>query len=319
VTAPSSARPAAAATAVAADKRLIDRAVVPGVIERVRDVVRHRELLLNLVRKELKVKYKNSSLGFLWSLANPALYLVVFYVVFQLILQSGIPSFPIYLLCGLLPWTFFATAVGGATASVVQNAPLVTKVSFPREILPLATIGAAFVHFLLQTLVLLVALIVFQHSPAWDYMPILIPAVIAMVLFASAVGIFLAAANVYLRDVQHLVELMLLAWFWMTPVVYTYRQVADRMGSWAFIYLLNPMTDVVISFQRALYNILTGPAGGSGGLSHSSGSGALPILPDEPVWWYLRNLGIVIVASSVLLVLALRFFGKCEGNFAEEI
>ena len=202
----------------------------------------------------------------------------------------------------------------------MANAPLVTKVSFPREILPLASVGAAFVHFLLQSCVLVAALVIFQHEPAWNYVPLLIPAIVAMVLFASALGIFLAASNVYLRDVQHLVELLLLAWFWMTPIVYTYRQVADRMGDWAFVYLLNPMTDVVITFQRALYNILVGPAtSGGGGLSKTGGSGPLPILPDESVWWYLRNLCAVIVVSSVLLVLALRFFVKCEGNFAEEI
>ena len=156
---------------------------------------------------------------------------------------------------------------------------------------------------------------IFQHEPAWNYVPLLIPAIVAMVLFASALGIFLAASNVYLRDVQHLVELLLLAWFWMTPIVYTYRQVADRMGDWAFVYLLNPMTDVVITFQRALYNILVGPAtSGGGGLSKTGGSGPLPILPDESVWWYLRNLASSLSSRACCSCSRSRFFVKCRGQ-----
>jgi ABC-2 type transport system permease protein len=289
----------------------VDRSVDAGVLERIRNVARHRELLLNLIRKELKVKYKNSTLGFVWSLANPALYLVVFYVVFELILKSGIPEFPIFLLCGLIPWTFFSAAVGGGTVSVVQNSSLVKKVAFPREILPLAAVGAAFVHFVLQMSVLVVALLAFRHAPAWEYVPLLVPAVLAMAIFAAAVGILLAAANVYLRDVEHLVELLLLGWFWMTPIVYGYRTVADRLGDWAFLYLLNPMADVVITFQRALYNILVGPP--------ANGKGPTAILPDESVWWYFRNLALTIVLSTVVLFIALRIFGRAEGNFAEEI
>ena len=106
---------------------------------------------MGLVRKELKVKYKDSSLGFFWSMLNPAMYLVVFYVVFQIILGSGIPFFAIYLLSGLLAWNLFSGSVTGATGSIVSNGSLVNKVYFPREILPLATVGANLVHFFLQT------------------------------------------------------------------------------------------------------------------------------------------------------------------------
>ena len=128
----------------------------------IRRIVAYRELLVGMTRKELKVKYKNSILGFAWSLLNPLLYLVVFYIAFVKILGSGVPAFPIYLLSGLLVWNLFSTGLGGATGSVVGNAGLVKKVWFPREILPLASIGSMLVHFFLQSLVLLTVIALVQ-------------------------------------------------------------------------------------------------------------------------------------------------------------
>src|SRR6476619_6337753 len=115
--------------------------------ERLVRIIQRRELLVGMVRNELKIKYKNSVLGFAWSLLNPLLYLVVFYIAFQKILQAGIPNFAIWLLSGLLVWNLFSTGLGGATGSVVGNSALVKKVSFPREILPLAAVGSTVVHF----------------------------------------------------------------------------------------------------------------------------------------------------------------------------
>src|SRR5215470_16715764 len=126
-----------------------------------------------MVRKELKVKYKNSVLGFAWSLLNPLLYLVVFYIAFEKILGSGVPSFPIYLLSGLLVWNLFSTGLAAATSSVVGNAGLVKKVSFPREILPLAAVGSTLVHFFLQSRVLFAVLALVQWDVAWAYIPML--------------------------------------------------------------------------------------------------------------------------------------------------
>jgi ABC-2 type transport system permease protein len=277
----------------------------PGPLRRAHDVWRYRELLGNLVRKELKVKYKNSALGFAWSLLNPALYLVVFYVVFEVILQSGIPDFAIFLLAGLLPWTLFSSSVGAATASIVGNAALVNKVWFPREILPLAAIGAAFVNYLLQTLVLAGALLVFQYAPSAEYSLLLVPALITLLVLLGALALALAAINVYVRDAQHLVELLLLAWFWFTPIIYPYRYVSDRLENWTGLFLLNPMVSIVISFQRAIYN-------------RTSGNGN-QILPDESVLWYLRNVGIVFAASILLLLFAFWLFGRLEDDFAEEL
>jgi ABC-2 type transport system permease protein len=274
-------------------------------------VWRYRELLVSLVRKELKIKYKNSALGFIWSLLNPALYLVVFYIVFQIFLKAGLPYFPIFLLAGLLPWNLFGTALGAGTVSISSNASLVTKVWFPREILPLAAIGAGLVHFMLQTMVLLAALLVFRYEPAYGYLPLIPLALFTLVLLVVALSIGLAAINVYARDTQHLLELALLAWFWMTPIVYPYRQVADRVGS---LFLLNPITPIVITFQRALYNRTESVTRSKAGVVTTH------VLPASANWlWYARNLGIVIAVSAVLLLGALAIFGRLEDNFAEEI
>ena len=275
-------------------------------------VWRYRELLAGLVRKELKVKYKNSALGFLWSLANPAMYLLVFYVVFQLVLENGIERFAIYLLAGLLVWNLFSASLASATSAIVANGPLVNKVWFPREILPLASVGANLVHFLLQSTVLVAALLILRHRPDWGFVWLLLPALAVLLLLASAFAVLLAAVNVYARDTQHLLELGLLAWFWMTPIVYPWFLTANQLterGAPATLTLLNPVTSIVLVFQRAIY----------GSVSSGEGDALVRMLPDEGALWYLRNLGIVGVASAALLVLALHVFGRLEGSFAEEL
>jgi ABC-2 type transport system permease protein len=274
-------------------------------------IYQYRELLVGLVRKELKVKYKNSALGAVWSMLNPALYLVVFYVVFQIFLKSGIPKFAIFLLSGLLVWNFFSTALMGATTSVVANAALVKKVSFPREVLPLAPVGAAIVHFFLQGIVLALALALFRYEASPKFALLLPPAMVALVLFTAALGILLAALNVTLRDMQHLLELSLVAWFWMTPIVYPFRLVADRLEDRSWLMFLNPITAIVLAFQRAIYNRVDA-VGGDGKVTN--------ILPAESsLSWYLMHIGIVAAIGLALLVVALTIFGRLEGNFAEEL
>ena len=269
----------------------------------------YRELLGNLVRKELKVRYKNSALGFLWSLANPALYLLVFTIVFQVVLKAGIPSFAIFLLSGLLAWNLFSTSLGGAVGSITGNASLVNKVYFPREILPLAAIGANCVHFLLQAVVLLLAIAIspISFDLAWLWM--VIPALAVLLLFTAACSVFLSCVNVYARDTQHLLELLLLAWFWLTPIVYQWALPAQKLEENGFspmLTLLNPMTPIVLALQRSLYGIVTSEDG-------------IRLLPVEGQLWYLRNLGIVGAISFVLLLLAMKLFGRLEGDFAEEL
>jgi len=140
---------------------------------------------------------------------------------------------------------------------------------------------------------------------------VLLPvALLVLILFTTALGILLAAVNVYLRDTQHLLELTLLAWFWMTPIIYQFRLVADRLHGKQWIMFLNPMTAITLSFQRAIYNKVDakGPAG------------VIHILPaTSSVGWYLERLAFVGVFSILLLFVAMAVFGRLEGNFAEEL
>lgn len=261
---------------------------------------------MGLVRKELKVKYKNSSLGFLWSLLNPLLYLLVFSIAFQVILRSGIPSFPVYLLSGLLVWNLFTNGVIAGTTSVLVNASLVKKVWFPREVLVLATIGSALVNFFLQMIVLITFQAVTRYGLAFSYLPLVIPALIVIVILTSAVAMLLAAINVYLRDTQHFLELLLLAWFWLTPVVYPFMLMGSRDKKWQVgIYMTNPVTAIVLVFQRAFYGKVS--------------VGATKILPGWSVGGYAAYLGVVAVVSVLLLLFSFWVFGRLEGNFAEEL
>ncbi len=274
----------------------------------------YRELLGNLVRSDLKGRYKDSLLGFLWTLLNPLLYLAVFTLVFTGFLRNTVPLYGIYLLSGLLAWNLFAQGLASATTSIVANGPLVQKVWFPREILPLAAVGAAFVNFLFQLIVLVTGLIVFRRSPDWGWLWLSIPAIANVVLMLTAFGLLLSALNVYFRDVQHFLELGLLAWFWVTPIVYQYDFIADGLAGTQFgerLIFLNPMVSVVATLQRVVYNP-----------THEIGTEAEPffdrMLSHDQSWW-LEGLGMSAIFGFVVLAIAIFVFDRLEANLGEEI
>jgi ABC-2 type transport system permease protein len=260
--------------------------------QRVRHLWQYRELVGNLTRKELKVKYKNSVLGFAWSLLNPLMYLVVFSLVFGEVLDVNIPYYGLFFLSGLLAWNLFSTGLSAGTSSIVANAQLVTKVWFPRESLVIASILAAMVHFLLQSLVLIGALLAFQRMPAVEFLPVFVLGLVVLVLFCTALAIALSAINVYLRDTQHLLEVALLAWFWLSAVAYSYGMVAKKLvtrfgeqrraGSLA----LNPVLTVVVTFQRTLYN----PADSTARPAELAGPNFIPAIPPHGMGWYVSHL-----------------------------
>ncbi|HVM11370.1 MAG TPA: ABC transporter permease [Actinomycetota bacterium] len=279
---------------------------------RIADLWRRREVLVNLARKETKVKYKSSALGVAWSMMNPLLYLVVFFVVFTFILPSRVPDFAVYLLSGLLAWALFSTGLSGATSSVVNNASLVGKVAFPREILPLSALGSSLVNFGFQFLVLLAVMLATGYGFLGSQIVLLPLALAVLLLFTLAVGLLTSALNVRYRDTAHLVELLLLAWFWFTPVIYPARLVLDKsteLGSPLLfqLYQLNPMVHVVLGFQRALYGARTFP------------DGTTPVLPDAGLAWYAIRLGVLGAISLALLLLTWRLFFRRSGDFAEEL
>jgi ABC-2 type transport system permease protein len=276
--------------------------------QRARELYDAREILWNLVRKELKVKYTASVLGAVWSLLNPVVFLAVFTFV-TTVLKGGIDDYPHFLLAGLLAWNLFSVSLSNGAQSVIANANLVKKVYFPREILPLGTVGVCLVDFVLQSAVLVVFFVVsgygFQLSTIWLY-PF---AFVALLLITVAITMFVSALNVRYRDVQHLIGLALLVWFWMTPIVYAagtvYQSMLDsRFGitGWR-IYLLNPVSWVVMGYQRALY--------------HSSD--ALTYLAPYSAGQLAIGLSIVSALAAVAAYLSWRLYFSMSGDFAEEL
>jgi len=274
-------------------------------------------LLLGLTRKELQVKYKNSVVGIGWSMLNPAFVLVVYFFVFQVVLGNGLPGFAIYLMSGLLVWNLFAAAVPSATGSIVGNSSIVKKVSFPREILALAAVGANLLFFCYQLIVLALFLVIFRYVPTWRYVPLLVVALVTLLVFTSAVGVFFAAVNVKYRDTQHFLDIVLQAWFWATPIVYPYEQIAGKLGRHAWLYRLNPITPIVLTFQRTIYS-RTDPYSTHGPIVNGHRN-VIHVLPHNGIWWYGSQLLVLLGISVVLFLGALVVFGRLEGNFAEEL
>ncbi|HVC65971.1 MAG TPA: ABC transporter permease [Acidimicrobiales bacterium] len=283
--------------------------------QRLKDLWANRDLLALLTRTELKVKYKNSVLGYVWSMLNPALVLAIYFMVFSLIAKNGLAHFAVWLFAGLLVWNLFNGAAMSATGVVVGKAGIVKKVAFPRELLALSVVGVAIVMFVIQIVVLVLALVIFGITPDWPFLLLLPLAFVTLVVFTGAVSIFLSAVNVYLRDTQHLTEVLLMAWFWLTPIVYQFdlisTKAADRGAPWiTFLYLCNPITPVAMTFQRAIY----------GNPTYMTSTGKLHhVLPTWGMGAYAGVLGIVLAVSTALFLLALVVFGRLEGNFAEEL
>jgi ABC-2 type transport system permease protein len=309
---------AAGFTARESQGNKITRVVSPtiSVRQRMREIWLSRELLVYLIRTEIKVKYKNSVLGLVWSMVAPAMTLAIYFVVFQIVLNNRQPQFIIFLFAGLLLWNLFSLGVLTGTGVIVNNAGIVKKVSFPREILALAAVGSACVFFFFQSIVMVIFMVVLHHMPAWQYLPLALLALVTTVLLASAIAVLLCSINVYLRDTQHLIEVVLTAWFWACPIVYAYQaQIGNRLGPKGldWIYFLNPMTPLILTFQRFIYAHPTPRVPVKGILT------TFYVLPTKgPLWYLSLDLG-VLAAAGALFIVALAVFGRLEGNFAEEL
>lgn len=230
-----------------------------------------RELLGNLVLRETRGQYKRTLLGRLWSLLNPIasmlIYTFIFSVVFRLQPEPGDPSgldiFPLWLMCGLLPWAFFAGALNATSNSLIVNAGLISKVYFPRSVLPLAAVGTLGTNWLLEMAVLVVALLI-VGAQVFLWLPGTVLLMIVLALFASGLGLMLSIVNIYFRDVQYLLTILLQLWMYLTPIIYPaslIRDLSDRVGGLVGtqitvfdIYMLNPMYHFVAAFRQLLYD-----------------------------------------------------------------
>lgn len=291
--------------------RLVEEPLVPagpargffrGTWQSLRDLRSYRELLGLLVRRELKARYKDSALGFFWSLLRPLAILLVYYIAIGKFLgaERAIPDFAIYIFTGLTAWALFTEIVSGGTGCIVGNAGLIKKVYLPREVFPLSVVGSALFTLATQFVVLAFALVVSGAVPTGSRLLFAPLSLLVILVYATALALVLSAVNVYLRDVQYLVEISLTVLFWLSPVVYSWELVRSVVTEPALqqLYLANPITAAILGMQRAFWVAGT----------------------DEP---YPEGLGlrliIMLLIGMVLLWLAQRLFARLEANFAQEI
>jgi len=282
---------------------------------RLQNLWSRRELLLGLISSDIRIKYKNSSLGLFWSMISPAFTLGVYYLVFSVFLKNGIPNFVIYLFSGLVVWNMFQNSINTATGVIVDRAALVKKVSFPREILALSNVGASVVYFVVQLFVLVLFVAAVGHAPAWKFLIILPISFLSLYFFTSALAMVMSAVNVYLRDMKHLMEVLLQLWFWLTPVVYSYENsIAPHLvhRGLSFVYFLNPVTLIVVTFQRVFYvNTIV----------HSTVA-PHPVINVLPTWSFEKFLylnGVLLAIAIFSFFVAEAIFGRLEGNFESEL
>ena len=264
-------------------------------------LLQYHDLIRNLAIRDLKVRYKNSVLGVLWSLMNPLLMMIVFTFVFTVmapVRSASVKSFPVFVLCGLLPWNFFTASIIGSTISIVSNAPLIKKVYFPREVLPLSMILANLVNFFIALIVLFVMILAFG-IPLTRWILFLPIVILIQVVFTLGVGLFLATINVFYRDTQQIMDVLVLAWFFVTPIFYpidilprNYELLGFNLDVWRLAYILNPMASLIATYRVILY------------------TGAPPALD-----FLIRT----AVTAGITLVIGWLVFNRYSWRFAEEL
>ena len=248
----------------------------------------YHELLRELTLREIKQRYKQSVLGYAWVILNPFFQMLVMAFVFSIIMRIpdlGVP-YPLYLYAGLLPWILFSNSLIASANVLVANAGLLTKIYFPREIFVLSTILAKIVDFLLASLVFIAFMIYFQIPINLNIFWV-IPIFFIQQLFTYGLSLFLAAANLFYRDIQYLLSLFILIWMYLTPVIYSTELFPDK---YRWIFQLNPMAVIINAYRQVILG---------GGMPN------------------LRSLGIALGLSIFLFILGYRFFKKFEGLFAD--
>lgn len=226
-----------------------------------RGLVEYKELIRNLVVRDLKIKYKGSVLGFFWSLINTLIMLMVYWFVFTIVFYVDIENFPVYFILGYLPWNFFVASLMTSCSSIVDNAGLIKKVYFPRMIIPLSIVLSSFVQFLLTFIVLVPALWWFDIR--LNLSIVALPGVMLLhILFTAGICFFVATIYVYFRDTKHFLEILVAIWFWATPIVYPMTKVTNANAPELVkkLLLYNPMTQFVNAYRDVLFDPVVFPS-----------------------------------------------------------
>ena len=287
-------------------------------IAELRELWRFRELLIILVQRDLKVRYKNSVLGFGWSLVNPLVQVLIIALVMRFFLKVQVPNYHMYLFCALLPWLFFQGTLMDSSISIIESDRLLRRVYFPREILPLARIIANLMHFAAATGVFLIYVAlnsgfwwVTTNSFDWALQgtAVLLPALMFIeLMLVIGLGLILSVVTLYFEDARHILDNLLKMFYWLLPVLYFADILRGQKGlgippEWVYrLYMLNPLAAVITAFRK-----LTLPA-----FETEGGTYMTPMAGDD---WAL--LGIAAVSSLVIALLGYAFFNQRKWKLAE--
>jgi ABC-2 type transport system permease protein len=214
-----------------------------------RDTYRYRELIWALAVKELTIRYKRSILGFLWALLNPILFMLVLTVVFSKILMAAQPHYAIFLLSMLVPWTFFSQSLGYAAESIVGNADLIKKVRVAKLVFPVAAVVSNMINLMLSFIPLILIVLVMRHPFYWTWLFLPVP-IAALAILTLGATFFFATANVYYRDVAHILQILLQVWFYITPIIYSLDLIPEK---YRIFFKLNPIIYVLNGFRLGVY------------------------------------------------------------------
>jgi ABC-2 type transport system permease protein len=217
--------------------------------EIVKNTYKYRQLIWELALKELKLRYKRSVLGFLWALLNPALMMIVLTVVFSTIMRMPIVHYSIFLLSVLLPWTFFSQSLSYGVETIVANGDLIKKVAVPKLVFPVAAVIANVINLLLSLIPLALLVAILRHPFYWTWLYLPVP-MLALVIFTLGIAFLFATANVFYRDISHILRVILSAWFYFTPIIYALDFIPQNLR---WLFKLNPIIYVINGFRLSVY------------------------------------------------------------------
>ena len=219
-------------------------------IQNLKDIFLYKEMIRNLIRKDLRGRYKGSVLGFFWTILNPILQLIVYTFLFSLVLKTGIDKYYLFLFVALVPWLFFSSCLTGGSGIILGQKDLVKKIYFPLEVLPIAHVSSNFVNMLLSFIVIFVVLIFAGNgiTPAILYLPIVM---IVEFVLCLGVAFITSAITVYFRDMEQILGILGMAWMYLTPIMYSVDMVPAGFRN---IFLFNPMSPIILAYRSILYD-----------------------------------------------------------------
>jgi len=209
------------------------------------------DLISVITEKELKVRYKSSFLGYLWSIANPLLFAMIYYFIFKLIMRVQIPNYTIFIITGLFPWQWFASTTSNSLFSFIANAQIIKKTVFPRSVIPFSNVMMECLHFLCTIPVIIVFLFIYDMTPHWNWIYGIPLIGIAQLLFSYGIALFLSTLNLFFRDLERFITLGIMLLFYCTPILYAGDMIPQNY-QWLIKY--NPLADMVLSWRELFMN-----------------------------------------------------------------